>query len=77
MNFEKITREMVYLCIGEDLEILDKSEIKVEYFHGIKYFIVDSHWNIIKGENSLLCSCNENYCWHIFRVVLYLNDHAI
>ena len=65
----KISREMIFLCIGNDIEKLDKSTIKKENFRGIEFYIVDDKWRIIWGSEKLHCSCNERYCWHIFKAL--------
>lgn len=65
----EITREMAYLCIGEDLEKIDLSELTFKVFKGIKYYLVDDY-KVIEHESQLFCSCNESYCWHIFKIVL-------
>ncbi|ELA42563.1 uncharacterized protein VICG_00315 [Vittaforma corneae ATCC 50505] len=75
MDYSNITREMVYLCIGEDLELLDSSELYCTFFKGIKYFIAGTE-KVIRGDSQIFCSCNERYCWHIFKVVLD-EDRAI
>lgn len=64
-----ITREMVFLCIGDDLQIIDSTELKYKIFEGIKYYVV-SGFKVIERENQMFCSCNYSYCWHIFKVVL-------
>lgn len=69
MHIEGINKEMVYLCIGDDLLKIKETELFVEYFQGVKYYVVDK-CKIICGEKRIFCSCNENYCWHIFKVVL-------
>lgn len=75
MEIGGITREMVYLCIGDDIEHVERSKIHVEYFKGIKYFTVCG-FHIIRGESQIFCSCNESYCWHIFKLILD-EDNAI
>lgn len=65
----KITREMVYLCIGEDLDLLDNAQLYYKFFKGVKYFKVDENY-LICNEGQIFCSCNERYCWHVFKVVL-------
>jgi hypothetical protein len=69
MNREGITNEMVYLCIGDDLEKIASTQIYARYFQGIKYYTV-GQFSLIEGEAQIFCSCNENYCWHIFKLVL-------
>lgn len=68
MNHE-ITKEMVYLCIGDDIQYLDYENIYYDVFKGVKYYIVENE-KVLKEEEQLFCSCNENYCWHIFKVIL-------
>lgn len=65
----KISRELVYLYIGNDLNLLDKSTLRYTVCQGIKYFLVDSH-KVIHDKSEYFCSCNEKYCWHIFKVIL-------
>lgn len=64
-----ITREMVYLCTGEDLELIDTMEIYYNSFKGVKYYTVGEN-RIIGNGRQLFCSCNETYCWHILKVAL-------
>ena len=59
---------MAYLCIGDDMDRLESTNIYVYSFKGVKYFEVDLQ-KVIKGESVIFCSCNENYCWHIFKVL--------
>ena len=68
MNFKEVTREMAYLCIGDEIDQLDSVQIFYKFFKGIKYFLV-SEEKVIRVENGIFCSCNESYCWHIFKVV--------
>lgn len=73
METEGITKEMVYLCIGDELNNLNTTEISVEYFEGIKYYLIGG-FSLIRGESLIHCSCNQNYCWHIFKLILDGND---
>lgn len=68
-KLKEITKEMVYLCIGDDLKKIENTKIQIVYFQGIKYFEINEY-RIIEGNEILFCSCNEKYCWHIFKVVL-------
>lgn len=68
MNEEEITKEMAYLCIGEDLNKLNEHQIYLIDFHGIKYYEVDN-CKLIRNEKRIYCSCNESYCWHVFKVI--------
>jgi hypothetical protein len=72
MNYNKITREMVYLCIGDDIDLLDNAILYYKIFRGVKYFIIGNE-RVIFGESQVFCSCNERYCWHIFKAVLDKN----
>lgn len=69
MQNRKVTREMAYLCIGDDLELVDKTPIYMETFKGVKYYIVDDVKLICK-DSYIFSSCNEKYCWHVFKVAL-------
>ena len=68
MNTEIISIEMAYLFIGEDIKNFKKHKLEEKYFQGIKYYETDNN-KIIKNEKIYFCSCNESYCWHIFRVI--------
>ena len=68
MNSDGITKEMAYLCIGDEMDNLGKEQIFYKNFKGIKYFSVGGE-NVIRGENGIFCSCNQSYCWHIFKLV--------
>lgn len=68
-----ITREMAYLCIGDDIELLDDASMHQETFQGVRYFVVGDNY-VIRGESQTFCSCNEKYCWHIFKTVLDENN---
>lgn len=69
MLLEKINREMVYLCIGDEIEQLDRSILTLKDFKGIIYFEVDG-FRLIREDGIIYCSCNSCYCWHIFKVAL-------
>lgn len=68
MDFKNINREMAYLCIGNEIGKLDTEPIFYNVFKGVKYFFIGNE-KVIKGEKSIFCSCNQNYCWHIFKLV--------
>ena len=68
MNSSEITKEMAYLCIGEEINKLNTEQIFYEHFKGIKYFIIGNE-KLICGEDGIFCSCNERYCWHVFKLV--------
>jgi hypothetical protein len=68
MSPNEITREMAYLCIGEEINKVNTEQILYSNFRGIKYFIIGKE-KVIKGESGIFCSCNQNYCWHIFKLV--------
>ncbi|KAI4292504.1 hypothetical protein PAPHI01_1778 [Pancytospora philotis] len=69
MDFSGVTREMVYLCIGDELGLVDQSELRVHYFHGIRYYTV-ADAKLIRGDSRIHCSCGADYCWHIFKVLM-------
>lgn len=64
-----VTREMVYLCIGEDMRYLQTETVTTEYFRGIKYYRV-GEWSLIRGKSQIHCSCGASHCWHIFALAL-------
>lgn len=69
MDLNGITREMIYLCIGEEINKINTEQIFYTNFKGIKYYLIGDE-KIISGENGIFCSCNQRYCWHIFKFVL-------
>ena len=70
---KEITKEMAYLCIGEDIFKLSKHSLYIIDFHGIKYYEVDKQ-KLIKDDKRIYCSCNENYCWHVFKLIFDEKD---
>lgn len=69
MNNENISRELIYLCVGEEINRMDNSTVKFENFYGIRYYTVDESYQVIFGTDRIYCSCNERYCWHIFKII--------
>ena len=38
----------------------------------VSYFHVEETYDI-KGEGRYYCSCNEDICWHILKIILEIN----
>ena len=50
------------------MDKIDTEEIVYRVFKGVKLYEVGNE-RVIRGEKGIFCSCNESYCWHIFKVV--------
>ncbi|KAI5169193.1 hypothetical protein PAEPH01_0515 [Pancytospora epiphaga] len=66
---KELSREMLYLYIGNDINRMENSTLTVKYFKGIQYFEVDGI-QLITDETRIYCACNESYCWHVFKVLV-------
>ncbi len=76
MIIDEITDEMIYLCIGEDFRHIKNSKVIIKYFKGVKYYTVDN-FNLIANKLQIFCSCNESYCWHIFKIILFKQNKYV
>lgn len=73
MGSKGLTKELMYLLVGDDMDRICKSTVEMIERHSVVYFRVEDAF-VIRGAK-YYCSCSDEVCWHILRVILEV-DHA-
>jgi len=68
-EIKELSKEIVYLMVGNDSFKAYNEKIARMQMHSIDYFLVGGE-SVIKGSKRYHCSCNYKACWHIISVVL-------
>lgn len=66
MDLRNVSRDTMYLMVGDDLQLMDGAAAFRTETCGVEYFVVDDAC-VIEGSSRFFCSCNSEVCWHILK----------